>query len=134
MAGQHPKSMEWDARLKAMFDVLDADLEDRFSGRWSLRTNRPTRGETSNPEADGLFNVGAFFTPGYGSKHGRGYLVEIVVATEENVGDDERREVESYASETLRRLLPKHFPERRLELDRDGNMYKIRGDLSLGSL
>ena len=86
----HPKTLEWDGRLKDVFDRIDRALEDRYHGRWKLRRNRPMRGETANPEADGLFNIGVFFTPGYGSRLGRGYLVEIVIATDESIPDEEQ--------------------------------------------
>lgn len=128
----HHKSRAWDDTLKTMFDRIDHILEDRYGGVWDLRQNRPARGKTANPEADGLFNVGAFFTPGYGSKHGRGYLVEIILATDQPVAPDKREEIESQVLELLRRFLPEYFPGRLLEVVRDGSMYKIRGDLSLG--
>ncbi|MBP7262619.1 MAG: hypothetical protein KBB32_00450 [Spirochaetia bacterium] len=128
----HPKAQAWDRSVKALFDELDAVLESRYAGRWKLRRNRPARGKTSNPEADGLFNVGVFFTPGYGSRLGRGYLVEIIVATEETVSQDDRLELEDFVKAELERLLPRHFPGRALSVDRDGTMLKIHGDLSLG--
>jgi len=128
----HPKAHAWDRSVKALFDELDAVLENRYAGRWKLRRNRPARGKTSNPEADGLFNVGVFFTPGYGSRLGRGYLVEIIVATEETVSQDDRLELEDFVKAELERLLPRHFPGRALSVDRDGTMLKIHGDLSLG--
>ncbi len=71
--------------MKDVFDRVDRALEERCQGWWRLRINRPARGKTVNPEADGLFNVGVFFTPGYGSRLGKGYLVEVVMATEEPV-------------------------------------------------
>lgn len=130
----HPKTAAWDARLKAMFDEIDHELEDRYHGRWKLRRNRPERGQTANPESDGLFNVGVFFTAGYGSRLGRGYLLEIILATEESVSPEAREAVEAHALALLRQKLPRHFPERKLSVDRDGSMYKIHGDLSLGGL
>ncbi|HOX91635.1 MAG TPA: hypothetical protein PLC54_01850 [Spirochaetales bacterium] len=130
----HPKTAAWDDRLKSMFDEIDHELEDHYHGHWTLRRNRPARGQTANPEADGLFNVGVFFTPGYGSTLGRGYLVEIILATEEPVHPEAREAVESHALMLLREKLPIHFPERTLYVDRDGSMYKIHGDFSLGGV
>ncbi|MDX9957393.1 MAG: hypothetical protein AB7T74_13490 [Clostridia bacterium] len=130
----HPKTVEWDARMKSMFDRIDAILEDRYHNHWRLRRNRPGRGETTNPEADGLFNVGAIFTPGYGSEIGRGYLVDITLATDAQVPQEQREEIEALVLDLLKGFIPEYFPERRLEVSRDGSMYKIHGDLSLGSV
>ncbi|TFG82299.1 MAG: hypothetical protein E4H20_07950 [Spirochaetales bacterium] len=127
----HPKSIEWDESMKALFDRIDSILEDRYGGEWRLKRNRPARGATSNPEADGLFNVGSFFTPGYGSKFGRGYLVEIALATNEPVKSEVREEIELLVLDLVRRSLPEFFPGRELYVDRDGSMFKIYGDLSL---
>ena len=68
----HPKTAEFDSRLKELFDEVDHYIEDRYGHTYSLHPMRPLRGETANPEADGLFNIGALFTPGYGSELGRG--------------------------------------------------------------
>lgn len=130
----HPKTVEWDARMKAMFDRIDAILEDKYHNHWRLRHNRPKRGETANPEADGLFNVGAIFTPGYGSKIGRGYLVDITLATEAQVPPEQREAIEILVLDLLESFIPEFFPDRELEVSRDGSMYKIHGDLSLGSV
>lgn len=131
---RHPKSLEWDNTMKDMFDRIDHVLEDTYGGSWKLRRNRPERGDTSNPEADGLFNVGVFFTAGYGSTHGRGYLVEVILATEETVPVKKRELIEAHVRELLEDLLPVYFPNNVLSVDRDGSMYKIHGDLSLGNL
>lgn len=117
-----------------MFDRIDAILEDKYHKHWRLRRNRPKRGETANPEADGLFNVGAIFTPGYGSEVGKGYLVDITLATDAPVQTEDLEEIELLVLDLLRRFLPEYFPERLLEVDRDGSMYKIHGDLSLGTI
>ncbi|MBL8967628.1 MAG: hypothetical protein JNG85_11520 [Spirochaetaceae bacterium] len=130
----HPKTIEWDARMKEMFDRIDTILEERHGGAWKLRRNRPALGETANPEADGLFNLGVFFDPGFGSRLGRGYLVEIDLAAGEEIPPAAREAIELEVLELLRRFLPEHFPERRLEVDREGRLYKIHGDLSLGEL
>jgi hypothetical protein len=131
---KHAKMKDWDDRLKELFDRIDAELEERYHGAWALRRNRPALGETSNPEADGLFNIGAVFTPGYGSAIGRGYLVDITLATSERLEAEEREKIEAQVIELLQSLLPEYFPGRKLKISRDGSMYKIHGDLSLGSV
>ncbi|PKL09406.1 MAG: hypothetical protein CVV51_03920 [Spirochaetae bacterium HGW-Spirochaetae-7] len=130
----HPKTHEFDDTMKTMFDRIDAVLEDRYGGTWKLRRNRPKRGETANPEADGLFNVGTFFTPGYGSRLGRGYLVEVILATDEGVPTRIQDEIEMLVRDLLLDYLSEYFPDRKLTVERDGSRYKIHGDLGLGSL
>ncbi len=129
----HPKTNEWDDRMSELFDRVDRVLEDRYDGRWKLRRNRPARGTTSNPEMDGLFNVGVFFTPGFGSRHGRGYLVEIVIAAEDQVATEDRAAIENQVRDMVAAFLPDAFPGRDLSVERDGTMLKIHGDLGLGS-
>ncbi len=128
----HPKTNRWDDAMKSMFDRIDGILEDRYGGAWRLRRNRPERGGTANPEADGLFNVGVFFTPGFGSRLGRGYLVEVILATEEAVPAKKRDEIELAVRDLLVEFLPEYFPDRKLCVERDGSMYKIHGELGLG--
>ena len=128
----HPKTAEFDERLKKLFDEVDDYIEDLYGGKYVLHPVRPARGETSNPEADGLFNIGANFTPGYGSELGRGYIIDIAMSTLEKVDEGVRREIYEAAAEKVKELLPLHFPERELTVRRDKNHFKIQGDFSLG--
>lgn len=132
MALRHPTVIAWEQTLKRIFDDLDARLEALYGDRFPLRPNRPRRGATANPEHDGLFNVGAAFTLGHGSKHGRGYLIEIRVATPAPVPAQLMAEIRAAVADHLRRHLPTAFPGRALELVEDGGAFKIVGDLSLG--
>ena len=36
---RHTKAIEWDRRLKEMFDGIDDILEDRYGQRWNLHPN-----------------------------------------------------------------------------------------------
>ena len=128
----HPKMIEFDERLKKLFDEVDNYIEDLYGDRYPLHPVRPGRGETANPEADGLFNVGANFTPGFGSELGRGYIISVSMSTLEKVDRDVRREIYEAAAKKVSELLPLHFPERELAVRRDGNNFKIQGDFSLG--
>ena len=130
----HPKMIEFDDRMKKLFDEVDNYIEDIYGGRYSLHPTRPARGQTSNPEADGLFNTGANFTPGYGSETGRGYLIDVSMSTLDKVDEDVRREIYAAAAEKVKELLPVHFPGRELAVRRDGNHFKIQGDFSLGDI
>ena len=130
----HPKTVEFDDRLKKLFDEVDDYIEDLYGGRYVLHPVRPLRGETSNPEADGLFNIGANFSPGFGSDLGRGYLIDVSMSTLEKVDEALRREIYEAAAEKVKELLPVHFPERELDVKRDGNHFKIQGDFSLGNV
>ena len=124
--------VEFDDRMKKLFDEVDSYIEDRYGDRYPLHPVRPARSETANPEADGLFNIGADFTPGYGSELGRGYLIDVAMSTLETVDEGVRREIYEAVVEKVKELLPRHFPERELTVRRDKNHFKIQGDFSLG--
>jgi hypothetical protein len=83
---------------------------------------------------DGLFNIGADFTPGYGSSLGRGYVVHIRISTLEHVPVEVREEIKSDVEFMVKEKLPVFFPGRNLRVERDGNLLKIIGDFSLGSV
>ena len=128
----HPKMEEFDDRLKKLFDEVDDYIEDLYGDSYSLHPARPARGETENPEMDGLFNIGANFTAGYGSELGRGYLIDVSMSTLDKVDEDVRRKIYEATADKVRELLPIHFPERELTVKLDRNHFKIQGDFSLG--
>lgn len=130
----HPKMRDFDERLNALFREVDRILEDRWGGEYSLRPNRPPRGSTCDPSMDGLFRVDPDFTLGIGSERGRGYLVTLKVATSSTVPPERFDAFMDEAAEFVASLLPRYFPERTLELVRDGDRFKIVGDFSLGAL
>jgi len=131
---QHPKSRAWDDKLKAMFDRIDDYLEDKYGDRYPLHPNRMKRGTTANKSMDGLFNVGASYSSGFGSRHGKGYVIEIYLSTLSGVDGELRDAIEKEVERMVIELLPEYFPDRYLTCEKDGNVLKIYGDLSLGSL
>jgi len=128
----HPKTVEFDDRMKKLFDEVDSYIEDIYGDQYPLHPVRLPHGETSNPESDGLFNVGANFTPGFGSELGRGYVIAVSISTLEKVDENMRREIYEAVARKVSELLPVHFPERELKVNRDKNQFKIQGDFSLG--
>ncbi|MFW5693889.1 MAG: hypothetical protein ACOCYB_01880 [Alkalispirochaeta sp.] len=122
---------EFETKLKRLFDQIDAELEDRWGTEYPLHPARPPRGESSNPETNGLFNVGASFSSGYGSDHGRGYVIETRMVTLTAVDDETRENIRNYVARRVDELLPEYFPDRELDVVRDGDLYKVIGDLSL---
>lgn len=128
---RHPLVIAWEEKLKRVFDEIDHELENRYGDRYPLHPNRPTRGETANPEDDGLFNVGASFTAGYGSQRGRGYVVSVRMVTLARVPADVQEQMENEVAVMLRERLPSIFPGRDLRVERDGHVFKITGDLSV---
>lgn len=132
MSSRHPKALDRERTLKRVFDTIDAELESAYGERYPLHPVRATKGQTSNPEHDGLFNLGASFSAGYGSQHGPGYVVRLRVSTLSNVPKAVLEEMEDFVVERLRAELPKAFPNRDLKVIRDGPVFKINGDLSLG--
>ncbi len=130
---RHPRLVEFEARLKGLFDEVDDRLEEDYGGLFPLHPARAPHGATSNKEQSGLFNVGAAFTPGFGSRLGKGYVVDVTMVTLTNVPDYVRDEVTEEAVGLISEGLPRHFPDRTLSVERDGNSFKITGDLSLGT-
>ena len=121
----------WEKRLKQVFDEIDYELEAQYKGLWPRHPSRPAFGTTSNPEADGLFNVGAAFSAGFGSKHGPGYTVEIRLSTLKNVSTDLRKKIKTQVFKILETKLPEAFPGKDLHVSEDNGMVRIHGDLSL---
>lgn len=129
---RHPELLKWENQIKAMFDSIDDWLEDKYGREYPLHPNRPKRGTTANKEMDGLFNIGADFTAGYGSQLGRGYLVRIRMSTLDHIPDTVKECIEKDTEELVRMKLPVTFPDRALRLERDGALLKIIGDFRLG--
>lgn len=130
----HPKTTAWQHRLKTLFDEADDYLEEKYGHLYTLHPSRAKRGKTANKAYDGLFNVGASFTPGYGSNTGRGYVIDVDMVTLEDVPEETVSRIEDDVVEFVSRNLPKYFPDRDLSVSRDGQVFKIHGDLSLGNL
>lgn len=131
---KHPNTILWERRLRSIFETIDNYLEDCYGDRLPLHPNRPPRGTTASGEMDGLFNLGASFTAGFGSTLGRGYLVHIEMRTLEDIPGELCRRVEEDVCSLLRKELSLKFPERQLRVEQDGRSWKILGDLNLGTL
>lgn len=134
MSSPKTKLERWEARLKQVFDEINDEFEAEYGQRARRHPNRPPHGATSNREDDGLFDLGAAFTVGIGSQHGPGYVVQARIATLDAIPADQQEKFESEVARRLKQKLPKVFPDVKLFVDRDGPVYKIHGDLSLGSL
>ncbi|MFW5811908.1 MAG: hypothetical protein ACOCWS_02900 [Alkalispirochaetaceae bacterium] len=130
----HHSLRSFEKKLKQLFDEVDDYLEERYGGEYPLHPARPKRGKTSSKSHDGLFNIGASFSPGYGSEHGRGYVIDVEMVTLSNVTDEREEEILTDAAEKVDSLLKKYFPDRELSVRRDGSLFKIVGDLSLGTV
>lgn len=130
----HPKMMKFDAVLKKMLDETDRYIEDLYGDAYPLHPVRPARGATCNPQADGLFSVRADFTPGFGSKLGRGYIIDVEMKTLAETDKKIIQEIYDKAAEKIGKLLPLYFPDRKLEVHREDNHFKIQGDFSLGKI
>ncbi len=130
----HPKQQELEDTLRKMCDDLDTFLEDTYGDRYPLHPNRLARGNAASVAYDGLFSTGTQFTMGYGSKAGRGYIVDIDIATLSRVDKNDHDMIEASAVAYLESLLPVYFPNRQLQIVKDGNLYKIIGDFSLGTV
>ncbi|HDP98079.1 MAG TPA: hypothetical protein ENN22_02715 [bacterium] len=129
---RHSSAEKWEARLNSLIDEIDDLLEDRYGHKYRLHPARSQRGRTSSKSHDGLFNIVASFSLGAGSSLGRGYVVDVQLATLEKVPDEVIKEIESFTMKKVRERLDKYFPNRDLKADLDGDVIKIYGDLSLG--
>ena len=125
------KVLEWEKRLKSVFDEIDAELETLYGSRHRLHPSRKSEGKTSNPEMDGLFNVGASYSAGFGSKLGPGYVVDIHMSTLEHVSQNLKNEIREKVQELLTEKLPLAFPGQQLFVEKELNHLRIHGDLSL---
>lgn len=132
MSMAHPKLIQREKDIREIFYKIDEYLEEKYAGIFPLRPNRPETGATACPEMDGLFNVGAVFTPGFGSNYGRGYIVQIDLATFSQVEPELRQNIEAEVKAMLEKGLEQKFPGRELKVEKDGTCLKIFGDLSLG--
>ena len=119
-----------EALFKAL-EAADSKMEERYGDRFPLHPARPPHMTSVNRQYDGLFELGAGFSAGFGSKFGPGYALSFRIVTLSNVPDDFRAKFEAEAVEALREELAKTFPDRGLEIVRDVNGWKIVGDLSI---
>jgi hypothetical protein len=129
----HPKLIRFSDDLEALFKEVDDILENHWGNSFSLHPNRPKRGSTSNPEMDGLFEIAPDFTVGLNSQKGRGYIVSLRVATLEKVPPEIYENFMQESAKLITERLPIYFPGRDLTVVRDGKVFKIIGDFSLGN-
>jgi hypothetical protein len=128
----HPKLTAFTENLEKLFHEVDEELEEHWGLGFSRHPNRPARGETENPEMDGLFEIAPDFTPGIGSGQGRGYIVSLRVATLDRVTPEQFEFLMEEVAAGIGKKLPRFFPDRNLAVVRDGKRFKIIGDFSLG--
>ncbi len=129
----HPKQVVLESTMRAMCNELDDLLEETFGTAYPRHPNRPARGKAASVAYDGLFSTGTQFTLGYGSDHGRGYIVSVEMRTLSKVREEDEKAVEEATVAIINDLLPQYFPEREIALEKDGKVYKLVGDFSLGS-
>lgn len=130
----HPSLERWEKQLKGLLDRVNDHLEREHAGLFPLHPRRPPHGATSDREQDGLFAVGVSFSLGLGSSTGPGYVLRFRLATLERVAQPVRDGILEEAVQLLRAGLSEVFPDRSLQVVRDGDVFRIYGDLSLGRL
>lgn len=128
---QHAKIIKWEHKLKRVFDEIDAELEQHYADRFKRQPNRLEEGTTSNPEMDGLFNVGASYSAGFDSKFGPGYVVDIRLSTLQRIPPVLTQELREKVQAMLIEKLPTAFPGKTLHVDTEQEHLRIHGDLSL---
>ena len=128
---RHRKTLDWEKRLKSVFDEIDDELEHQYRDLFPLHPARAQEGSTSNPEMDGLFNVGASFSLGFGSKFGPGYVVDIRLSTLNKIPSSFKQELRDFVQAMLIEKLTDRFPGKKLYVDKERQHLRIPGDLSL---
>ncbi len=128
---RHRKAKEWEKKLKSVFDKIDAELEKQYGDRFALHPSRSREGTTSNPEMDGLFNVGASYSAGFGSKLGPGYVVDIRLSTLQRIPPELKEQLRDRVQNLLLEKLPDAFPGKDLHVSPEKNHLRIHGDLRL---
>ncbi len=134
MSISNPNQEKFDHSLRLLCNELDEYLENRFGHLYQLHPNRLKRGKAGNVSYDGLFSTGTKFTLGYGSKSGKGYLVDIEIITLDTVSKEDRMMIDQEAVQFITKKLPHYFPSRILKVIHEGKVFKIVGDFSLGTL
>lgn len=130
----HPKQEELEDRMSLLCQELDNHLEDIYGDRYTIHPNRLKRGQGANPSYDGLFSTSMAFTLGYGSKYGRGYVVNVEVRTLDKVSQYDTIHITSTAFSFLKSKLKEYFPDHDLDVVQDGNVMKVIGDFGLGEV
>ncbi len=130
----HPKQEELENELANLCRSLDNHLEDKYGQKYRIHPNRLKRGTGSNPRFDGLFSTSIAFSLGYGSKTGRGYIVEVDIRTLDRVTEEDKNNINEDAFNYIKDNLKVYLPERELKLVKDGSVMKIIGDFSLGEV
>jgi len=128
---RHHRVEEWETRLNELLKQVDHALEDEYGHLFAVHPARPQRGMTANPQHDGLFRVTASFSPGFGSELGRGYVLQLDLVTLEKVPQAKLERIQKKAVSLIQDGLERVLPGRGLTVQRDGNVWKIVGDLSL---
>lgn len=131
---QHPLLIKWEKRLKRLLDEVDDALENEYGDRWRLHPARPHRGQTANKASDGLFDISANFSLGLGLDKGRGYSIDIHIATLDEISPADKAMIEASAMQLIAQRLNRYFPDRALHVNRDGGLIRLHGDLSLGDV
>lgn len=127
----NPNILEWEHTLRKIFDIIDDHLEDKYGYLYPLHPARPGRGHTSNKSSDGLFNIGAAFSAGFGSRFGRGWVVDVSMVTLSKIPENVKLQIDKEVIAELKRLLIEYYPERDISVEKDGNVFKIFGELGL---
>ena len=128
---RHRKAKDWEKKLKHVFDEIDLQLEQEYGDRFPLHPSRPSEGATSNPEMDGLLNIGASYSAGFGSAYGPGYVVDIRLSTLKRIPAALKSELRERVQAMLTEKLPNAFPGKILQVDKERDHLRIHGDLSL---
>lgn len=127
------RTQQMEEQLFHALENTDAEMERRYGDRFDLHPARLPHGKAARREYDGLFAFTAGFSAGYGSEFGPGYALCFRMVTLDTVPDEFREQVENEAIAELKKQLVELLPDRKLDIVKDVNGWKIVGDLSIGT-
>lgn len=122
---------EWEEKIRKIFNEVDIELESKYGHLFPLHPSRAPAGTTSNPEFDGLFNIGAVYSPGFGSEKGEGYIIDVQILPSVDIPYEFKEKLLEEIVVLIQKKLDKAFLDKGFKVVSDGTVFKITGDLSL---
>lgn len=111
--------------------AIDNYLEDTFSDEITIHPMRMKRGKGANPIHDGVFSTTIIFSMGFGTKYGRGYIINISISTLDNVSSHLKERIEEATFDFASKHAEEYLPGRNVECVRDAGLIKLIGNFSL---
>ncbi|MCR5732214.1 MAG: hypothetical protein K6G51_04685 [Sphaerochaetaceae bacterium] len=126
-----PRQEKLEESFVSFEKVIDNHLEDMFSEEINIHPSRMKRGVGANPIHDGIFSVTIIFSMGYGTKYGRGYIINLSISTLDNISYELKQRIEEETFDFVSRHVNEYIPNRNIECVRDAGLIKLIGNFTL---